>query len=113
MPGARQCGLMLHSVAFRRVDRYCSLAGLIATRLAVSCERLRKTIKKGAPMLYVYNVLAAILIGLSIGAAVGQRNNAALVTGLIAVVLGAITFFMGSWIPLAVGTAIFLLGQGM
>lgn len=68
---------------------------------------------KGAPMLYIYNVLAAILIGMSIGAAMGQRNNAALVTGLIAAVLGVVTFFMNSWIPLAVGTAIFLIGQGM
>lgn len=63
-------------------------------------------------MLYVYNVLAAILIGTAIGAALGQRSGFARITCLIAVVLGAVTFFVDSWIPLAVGTAVFLVGQG-
>lgn len=64
-------------------------------------------------MIYIYNLLSAILIGLSIGAVVGQRNSAAVVTGLIAIVLGAVTIITNMWIPLAVGTAIFLIGQGM
>jgi len=64
-------------------------------------------------MLYVFNVLAAILVGTAIGAALGQRNSFARITCLIAVVLGAVTFFIDSWVPLAVGTAIFLVGQGV
>jgi len=64
-------------------------------------------------MLYIYNVLAAILIGTAIGAVLGQRNSLSRITCLIAVVLGAVTFFVHSWIPLAIGTAVFLTGQGM
>jgi len=65
-------------------------------------------------MQYVINLLAAILIGMSIGAILGQRNNAALFTSLIAIVLAAAAFFLSpSWLPLAVGLAVFLLGQGM
>jgi len=69
--------------------------------------------EKGAPMIYIYNLLAAILIGLSIGAVIGQRNNAAKVTGLIAIVLAVVTIFTNTWIPLAIGVAVFLVGQGM
>jgi len=64
-------------------------------------------------MLYVYNVLAAILIGTAIGAVLGQRNNLARITCLIAVVLGVVSLFVPSWIPLAIGLAVFLIGQGM
>jgi len=64
-------------------------------------------------MLYIYNVLAAILIGTAIGAVLGQRNSLARITCLVAVVLGAVTFFIDSWIPLAIGTVVFLIGQGM
>ncbi|TFL15188.1 hypothetical protein CSC67_00175 [Pusillimonas caeni] len=64
-------------------------------------------------MLYIYNVLAAILIGTAIGAVLGQRNSLARITCLVAVVLGAVTFFIDSWIPLAIGTAVFLVGQGV
>ena len=64
-------------------------------------------------MIYVYNLLSAILIGLSIGAAMGQRNSAALVTGVIAMVLAIVTIVTNMWIPLAVGVAVFLIGQGM
>ena len=64
-------------------------------------------------MLYIYNVLAAMLIGTAIGAVLGQRNSLARITCLVAVVLGAVTFFIDSWIPLAIGTVVFLIGQGM
>lgn len=64
-------------------------------------------------MIYIYNLLSAILIGLSIGAVIGQRNSAALVTGVIAIVLAVITIVTNMWILLAVGLAIFLVGQGM
>lgn len=60
-------------------------------------------------MLYVYQVLAAILIGLSIGAIVVSRSHKALMLGsLVAIVLGVVTIAMGTWVPLAVGVAVFL-----
>jgi len=65
-------------------------------------------------MQYVYNVLAAILIGMAIGAALGQRTSSARVTSVIAIVVAAAAFFFSpSWIPLAIAVAIFLLGQAM
>ncbi len=64
-------------------------------------------------MLYVYNVLAAILIGTAIGAVLGQRNSLARITCLIAVILGVVSLFVASWIPLAIGLVVFLIGQGM
>lgn len=65
-------------------------------------------------MLYVYQVLAAILIGLSIGAIVVTRRNKVLLTGaLLGVVLGVATIVMGSWEPLAIGVAIFLISVGV
>ncbi|HUH88598.1 MAG TPA: hypothetical protein VL003_11210 [Pusillimonas sp.] len=65
-------------------------------------------------MQYVYNLLAVILIGLSIGAIMGQHNNAARFSGLVAIVLAVLAFFISpGWAPLAVGTAVFLVGQGM
>lgn len=65
-------------------------------------------------MQYVYNLLAVILIGLSIGAIVGQPTNSARVTGLITIVLAVLAFFLSpSWIPLAAAVVVFLIGQGM
>lgn len=64
-------------------------------------------------MQYVLHVLAVILIGTAIGAAMSQRNSVALTTCLIGIVLAAVTFFVSSWIPLAVGLVVFLVGQGM
>jgi type IV secretory pathway TrbD component len=64
-------------------------------------------------MLYVYNVLAAILIGISIGTLLTRRNSVLLTGCLAAIVLGIITAFVHSWIPLVIGVAIFLVVQAM
>jgi len=64
-------------------------------------------------MHYVIQVLAAILIGTAFGAVLGLRNNVLLIGSLAAIALGAVTIFTISWVPLAIGTAIFLVVQGM
>lgn len=62
-------------------------------------------------MHYVIQILAAILAGTAIGAILGQRNNILLVGSIVAIALGAVAIFTASWIPLAVGTGIFLAAQ--
>ncbi|MGB3289238.1 MAG: hypothetical protein WBA83_08195 [Burkholderiaceae bacterium] len=64
-------------------------------------------------MHYIILLLAAILIGTAIGALLGPRNKSLLIGSLAAIVLGGITIATGSWIPLAIGTAIFLIAQAM
>lgn len=64
-------------------------------------------------MLYVIQVLSAILIGISIGAVLGPRTPIRLAGSAAGVALGLITIFTGSWIFLAIGTAIFLIAIGM
>lgn len=64
-------------------------------------------------MLYVIQVLSAILIGLSIGAVLGPRTPVRLAGSAAAVALALITIFTGSWIFLAIGTAIFLVTIGL
>jgi len=64
-------------------------------------------------MIYIYNLLAAILIGISIGAAIGQRNNASRVAGLIAIVLAVVAIVTTTWLPIAAGVVVFLIGQGL
>jgi len=64
-------------------------------------------------MVYVIQVLSAILIGIAIGAILGARNPMRLGTSVLAIVLGLVTIFTGSWIYLAIGTVIFLIGAGM
>lgn len=65
-------------------------------------------------MQYVYNLLAVILIGLAIGSVLGQHTSSTRIASIIAIVLGALAFFFSpSWMPLAAGAAVFLLGQGL
>lgn len=64
-------------------------------------------------MHYIYQILAAILIGISVGALLGPRNNAMLVGCAAAIVLGLVALFVPSWIPLAIGIAIYLAVQFM
>ncbi len=59
-------------------------------------------------MVYVIQVLSAILIGIAIGALLGARPAARLVGSLAAIVLAILTIVTGSWMLLAVGVAIFL-----
>lgn len=62
-------------------------------------------------MHYVIQVLAAILVGTSIGAILGPRNNILVVGSLIAIVLGGVALFTASYVLLAIGTAVFLATQ--
>ena len=64
-------------------------------------------------MIYIYQILSAILIGVSIGSLLGSRNPIRMGGAVIGIVLALITIFTGSWIYLLIGTAIFLLSMGM
>jgi hypothetical protein len=64
-------------------------------------------------MHYVIQILSAILIGISIGALLGQRTNVLLVGSLIALALGIAAIVTASWIILVIGVAVFLVAQAM
>lgn len=64
-------------------------------------------------MLYVIQVLAAIQIGIAVGVLFGPRHTARFASSIAAIVLALATIFTGSWIYLAIGTAIFLLTMGL
>ncbi|MDS1140166.1 hypothetical protein RE432_06930 [Pusillimonas sp. SM2304] len=64
-------------------------------------------------MHYIIQLLAAILIGTAIGAVLGPRNKALFAGSLVAIALGLVSLVTASWIPLAIGTAVFLVVQGM
>ena len=64
-------------------------------------------------MLYVIQILAAILIGLSVGALLGPRQGARMVGAIIGIATGLVTIFTGSWVILAIGTAIYLITMAM
>lgn len=59
-------------------------------------------------MLYVIQVLAAILVGTAIGAAINPRNSVLRISSLIAAALGVVAVVMGSGLVLIIATAIFL-----
>ena len=59
-------------------------------------------------MLYIIQILSAILIAVSIGSCLSAPRPARLVAGLIAVVLGAIGIVAGSWPALVAGTIVHL-----
>lgn len=64
-------------------------------------------------MLYVIQVLAAIQIGVAVGVLLGPRHTARLGASAIAILLAIVTIVTGSWVYLALGTAIFLLTMGL
>ena len=64
-------------------------------------------------MQYIIQILAAILIGVAFGALLGPRNNLLVISSIIAIALGVATFVTISWVPLAIGTAVFLVVQPM
>lgn len=64
-------------------------------------------------MLYVIQVLSAILIGVSVGSLMALRTPTRLIGCLIAIALGLVSIFTGAWLYLAIGTAIFLLAMLM
>ncbi|MFW7339919.1 hypothetical protein V0R37_00045 [Pollutimonas sp. H1-120] len=67
--------------------------------------------KTGASMHYIILILAAMLMGTAIGALLVPRNKSLFIGSLAAIALGAGTMATGSWILLAIGTAIFLAAQ--
>lgn len=64
-------------------------------------------------MHYIIQILAAILVGTAIGAILGPRNKVLFVGSAIAVALGLVAIFTVSWVTLVIGTAVFLVVQGM
>ncbi len=60
------------------------------------------------PLTYI---LAAILIGTSLGALLSRRNSLLTISSAIAIVLGIVAIVIESWTPLAVGLVIFLVAQ--
>ncbi|HLU01041.1 MAG TPA: hypothetical protein VKZ70_15015 [Burkholderiaceae bacterium] len=64
-------------------------------------------------MLYVIQVLAAIQIGLAVGVLLGPKHPARLGSSVLAIILALAAIFTGSWIYLAVATALFLLTMGL
>lgn len=62
-------------------------------------------------MQYIYQILAVILIGISVGAVLSRRNLLLTAGSLVAVALGIVTLFAPSWLPLAIGVAVYLLAQ--
>ncbi|NYT84259.1 hypothetical protein [Pollutimonas harenae] len=64
-------------------------------------------------MHYIIQLLATILIGTAIGAVLSQRTKALLIGSVIGIVLGIVALITASWVPLAVGTAVFLVVQGL
>ncbi|WP_368646925.1 hypothetical protein [Castellaniella ginsengisoli] len=61
----------------------------------------------------VYQILAAILIGTSIGACLSKRDIVLMLGSLAGIALGVVALFLPSWPPLAVGAAVFLIAQTM
>src|SRR5690606_36314529 len=66
----------------------------------------------GDIMIYIYQILSAILIGVAIGTLLGSRNTIRRGGAIIGIVLALIMIFTGSWIYLLIGTAIYLLSMG-
>ncbi|MBB5216032.1 hypothetical protein [Parapusillimonas granuli] len=64
-------------------------------------------------MHYIIQILAAILVGTAIGAILGPRSNVLFIGSIIAVALGLAAIVTASWVLLAIGTAVFLVVQGM
>ncbi len=64
-------------------------------------------------MHYVILTLAAALIGISVGALLGQRNKAILIGSVAGIALGIATLFTASWHLLALGTLIYLVAQAV
>jgi len=64
-------------------------------------------------MHYIIQILAAILIGTSLGAILGPRNNVLFIASLIAIALGIASLVTASWPRLAVGTAAFFAAKAI
>lgn len=59
-------------------------------------------------MHYIYQLLAVILIGISVGALLSRRDMVLMVGSAIAIVLGVVTLIMPAWWSLVVGLIVYL-----
>jgi len=59
-------------------------------------------------MLYIYQILAFVLIGVSLGALAGDRR---VLPAIVGIACAALVFFLHTWWPLALGLAVFLAAQ--
>jgi len=59
-------------------------------------------------MLIIYQILAFILIGVSLGALAGDRR---ILPAAVGVVCAALVFFVQTWWPLVLGLVVFLAAQ--
>jgi len=61
-------------------------------------------------MVTIYQILAFILIGVSLGALAGDKR---VLPALIGVVCAALVFFVHTWWPLVLGVVVFLTAQAV
>lgn len=64
-------------------------------------------------MHYIIQILAVILIGTAGGSLLGSRNTILLLGSLVGIALGITTIVTVTWLPLASGTAVFILAHAM
>ena len=64
-------------------------------------------------MFYVYQVLAMILIAVSVAAYMGDRRSIVLIASLISVICAAITIATHAWWPLVVGAVVYFAVQAV
>ncbi|MBF6616438.1 hypothetical protein [Pollutimonas thiosulfatoxidans] len=64
-------------------------------------------------MLYIIQILAAILMGTAIGAIIEPRNKVLTIGSFVAVGFGIATLIWPSWLMLSIGTVIFLAVQSL
>lgn len=62
-------------------------------------------------MHYIIQILAVILIGTAVGTLFASRNAILLIGTLIGIALGVTTIVTVTWLPLASGTAVFILAH--
>ena len=64
-------------------------------------------------MHYVIQIIAAILVGTSIGALLGRRTGSLVAGAGLSVVLGIVGLATASWIPVALGFVALIVAQAM
>lgn len=62
-------------------------------------------------MVYIVQILAAILVGISVASLINTRSTFVVIGSIIAIVLAVGTFMTKSWWILWAGTAAFIIGQ--
>ena len=64
-------------------------------------------------MFYIYQILAIILIAISVAAYAGDRRSGILIASLISVVCAAVTIATHAWWPLVVGAVVYFATQAV